>query len=157
MDRPLHIRDVYNMSLENNNNEFSHITIVTQFSCNRKAVPSGIHVTELNEVGCTAVQFHNVHNVTLKGISLAIQAPNISGIAVQFASNIHIQLNITCSLVAPYSHMDMHIGIWIYDTVDVQVYSLHVQNFSNGLVLYNANNIYIIDAISMYSTGTSET
>ena len=156
MDTPLQIRDVYNMSLESKNNEYPHI--VTQFSCNRKAITNGILVYyDDSEVECVAVQFHNVHNVTFRGISLTVQAPNMSGITLKYVSNIHIQLNVTCSLLASYPEIDIRIGILMYEASVVKVCLSRTINCSGGLVIHKTSNLYIINTTAVYSKDTPET
>ena len=156
MDTPLDIRDVYNMSLQNNNNDYPHV--VTQFSCNRRAVPNGLLVYHYeSEMECAAVQLHNVHNITIKGISLTVQAPNMSGMTLKYSSNIHIQLNVSCLLMAPYPEIDIRIGILMYEASTVEVYSSHTNNCSSGLVFHTTNNIDITNTTAMYSSNTPET
>ena len=155
MDRPLHIRDVHNVSLENNNNDYPHL--VALFSCKRKAVSNMVLVEGDIEVKCAAVQLRHVHNVSLKGISLTVLTPNMSGMAVQYAQNIHIQLNIACSLMSPHSQNDNCIGFLAYKANNIEMHSSHASNCSSGFVLLNTNNIHIINTTAMYNNGSSET
>ena len=155
MDTPLIIADIYNMSLESINNEYPHI--VTQFNCKRKTVPNGNGLSKVIEAGCTAVELHSAQNVTLKRVSLTVQAPNVSGITIKYASNIHIQLNVVCFPMAPHSEIDIRIGILVYETSIVEVCLSHANNCSSGLVFHNTNNIHIINTTAMYSNDTPET
>ena len=143
MDRPLDIADVHNVSLENSSNECPHL--VASFSCKRSI-----------EVGCAAVQLHHVHNISLKGISLTVQAPNMSGVTLQYASNIHIQLNIVCSLTPYFSESHISIGIQIIKASIVEVISSDANNCSSGFVLQNTSNILIMNTTAMYNRNSSE-
>ena len=149
MDRPLYIGHVYNISLENNNNEYPGI--VTHFSCDRKSIPNG---NEICGAECIAIKLQSVYNVTLKGISLTIQAPNICGITLQYVSNSHIQVDVSCLLRASYSEIDIRIGILMYEASMVEIHSSHVSSCSGGLVLQNTSNIHIINVTTMTSIDT---
>ena len=156
MDRPLHIGDVsdiYNMTLEkvNSKNEDPHL--VAQFTCERKEVVNNTSV-EGNSVGCAAFQFSNIHNVTFKGISLTVHTPNMSGVTFQYASNIHVQLNISCSLVSFYQ-TDIRIGVLIYEASTVVVHLSQANNCSSGLVLDNTIDTHITNTTATHNKDES--
>ena len=156
MDRPLHIADIHNMSLGNfgYNHEYPHL--VAEFPCKNKAIPNSIPAVTNIEDGCAAVQLCNVHNISFKRISLTTQTPNISGVSLQYASNVHIQMSITCSLTSA-SQTDRCIGILIHQGNGVEVHSSLSCNCSSGFVVHNTSNIHIINTTAMYNGGTSET
>ena len=155
MDRLLHIGHVHNMSLENvDNNEYPNI--VASFLCQGDTVQNYIIVDRSIEVGCAAVQLHHVHNISLKMISLTLQAPNMSGVTLHYASNIHIQLNIVCILTSSFSQSHTSIGIVLIKANIIEVISSHANNCSSGFVLQNTSNIHITNTTATYNMNSSQ-
>ena len=154
MERPLNIGSVHNMSLESfdNNNEYPHL--VAHFSYMQSPVLNSILVAENFEVGYAAIHLHDGHNVSLKGISLTVQTPNISGLILVNVSNIHVQLNILCSSMLPPSEIDKRTGVLIYEADIVEVYLSHVSNCSSGFVLASINSIRIVNTTALYNNDT---
>ena len=143
MDRPLNVTYVHNLSLESIysvNNDPPHL--VAMFSCEaeRGSDCIHIHIEYMNvAVCCVAVRLHNVHNVALKGIIISAQKQNMSGVAIQYASNISIQVNTTCSMISTF---DLHIGILAQGSNFVEVHSSSASNCSCGILFYDTNNSY---------------
>ena len=153
MDRPLTIGNVHNMSLEDlrdKSGEYPHL--VTKFFCYK--VPKCIPLDSLSnwitnpKVCCAALWLHNLFNVTVKGISITVQALNepISGINLKNVSDIVVQLNTTCSLTDQPSF-----GITIFETTFVEIHSSIANNCSFGLVLHNTTNTHITKVTTMYN------
>ena len=153
MDRPLTIGNVYNVSLEgwkDESGEYPHL--VTKFFCYE--VPKCIPLYSLSnwvtnlKVCCAALWLHNLFNVTVKGISITVQALNepISGVNLKNVSDITVQLNTTCSLTGQPSF-----GITIFETTFVEIHSSIANNCSFGLVLHNTTNTHITKVTTMYN------
>ena len=154
MERPLNIGSVHNMSLESfdNNNEYPHL--VAHFSYMQSPVLNSILVAENFEVGYAAIHLHDGHNVSLEGISLTVQTPNISGLILVNVSNIHVQLNILCLSMLPPSQIDKRTGVLMYKADIVEVYLSHVSNCSSGFVLASINSIRIVNTTALYNNDT---
>ena len=153
MDRPVTIGNVHNVSLEglrDKSGEYPHL--VTKFFCYK--VPKCIPLDSLSNwitnpyVCCAAVWLHNLFNVTVKGISITVQALNepISGVNLKNVSDITVQLNTTCSLTDQPSF-----GITIFETTFVEIHSSRANNCSFGLVLHNTTNTHITKVTTMYN------
>ena len=124
---------------------------MAEFPCKSKAKPNSILAEKIDEEKCAAVQLYNVHNISFKRISLTA---HISGVILQHASNVHIQISIACSLT---SQIDQRIGILIPQGDGVEVHSSLSCKCSSGFVVHNTSNIHIINTTAMYNNGTSET
>ena len=152
MDAPLDIGYVHNLSLESLHslsNEHPHL--VPLFTCEAESGSDCLHVLiEYVNVAvcCVAAKLHNVHNVTFKGISISTITANMSGVALQDASNSSLQVSIACYVMSRY---DLRIGILALDSNFFEVHSSSASNCSCGVVLYNTNNSYIIKATAKYS------
>ena len=153
MDRPVTIGNVHNVSLEGWKDESGEYPrLVTQFFCYK--VPKCIPLDSLSnwitnpKVCCAAVWLHNLFNVTVKGISITVQALNepISGVNLKNVSDITVQMNTTCSLTDQPSF-----GITIFETTFVEIHSSIANNCSFGLVLHNTTNIHITKVTTMYN------
>ena len=152
MDRPVIIGKVHNMSLESlsdESDEYPHL--VAQFSC-KTEVHNCIHLSPYMyphgfKLCCAAIWLHDMHNVTVKRISITVQTPNnISGILLMNVSGIAVQLNTTCSLT---DHKT--VGITVYQASSFGLYSCSASNCSYGLVLHNTTNTVIHKVTSMYN------
>ena len=161
MDRPLHIGNVHNMSMESltDNNEDPHL--VTQFTCDAAATNCVrmlyTYTYSQVDVCCAAVYVHNVYNATFKGIDITVQNPNMSGVAFVSVSNINVQLDTACSLSSPPSQMDFRIGIIIYKANLFEMYLSSANNCSRGLEVHSTNNCHISNTTAMYNYPYNDT
>ena len=123
MDGPLIIGNVHNMSLENLNDRYAHL--VAQFPCETE-VHDCIHVSETStcglevhdfEVCCAAIWLHDVYNITVKGIHVAV-SKNVSGVVLKNILWITVQLTTSCFLTNRKC-----LGIAIYGGTSVNVHS----------------------------------
>ena len=158
MEKPLTIGNVRNMSLESlsdESDEYPHL--VAQLSCEtEKHECININVDwnfylQYFQVCCAAVWLHDVHNVTVKGISITVQTSDkpISVVILKNVSGTTVQLNATCSLTDDTSNGTN--GIIIYEATSVEVHSSSANNCSYGLVLHNAANTHIAKVTAMYN------
>ena len=60
----------------------------------------------------SAVWLHDAYNVTVKGISLAVQTLNISGIIVKNVSSVDVQLSTACSLTDKTENVSIGIAVF---------------------------------------------
>ena len=88
------------------------------------------------KVCCAVVLFHDMYNVTVKGISIA-QMLNTAGIILKNVSGSLVQLNASCSLTTFKSF-----GI---ESTSVDVHSSSAHNCALGLVLHNTTNTHITE------------
>ena len=138
MDRPVTIGNVHNMSLESFSSEQPHL--VAQFSCRtmeHDCIPVSAWKYDFN-VCCAAIWLHHMHNVTIKGVLVRVQTPNVSGVILRYVFNIKIQLTTTYSFS---DHFCLGIGAYEADSVEVQ--SSNAYNFTYGLVLNSTTNSHI--------------
>ena len=63
--------------------------LVAQFSCETEAHDC-IAVSGIFSVCCAAVWLHDTHTVTIKGIVVTVQTPNVSGIIFRNGSNFSV-------------------------------------------------------------------
>ena len=160
MDRPLIVNHVHNMSLESQSDESDEYPhLVAEFSCEME----GRECTYLYwseyfygffdysgfNVCCAAVGLHDVYNVTVKGISITVQASHMSVVILKNVSGITIQLNVVCSLTDDTSNGA--IGITMYEATSIEVHSSSANNCSYGLVLHSTTNIRIAKVTAMYN------
>ena len=142
IDRPVHIRNVQNMSLESfhdQSDQYPHV--VAQFY-------SFLEVCNCNyNISCSAIYFDEVADVVIKGINLTVYTPNISGIAFLDVSNISIQ----STSVYSHSSSTCGFGIHISQSETVEVSSVSVHQFGIGFFLTNANNISITLTTTSYN------
>ena len=151
MDRPVIIGNVHNISLESlsdESDEYPHL--VAQFSCETE-VHNCIHFYTISsphgfKVCCAAIWLHDMYNVTVKRMSIAVQTSSVSGIILTNVSGIAVQLNTTCFLTDHNT-----IGITIYDATSFGLYLSNVSNCSYGLVLHNTTNTDINKVAAMYN------
>ena len=149
MDRPVIIGNVHNMSLESlsdESDEYPHL--VAQFSC-KPEVHNCIYLTifdyDHSIVCCAAIWLHDMHNISVKRISIAVQTSNVSGIILMNVSGIVAQLNTTCFLT------NYTVGIVIYEATSFGLYSTNTSNCSYGLVLHNTTTTGINKVTAMYN------
>ena len=126
---------------------------MAQFPCETK-VHDCIHVSETStcgfevhdfEVCCAAIWLHDVYNITVKGIHIAV-SKNVSGVVLRNISWITVQLTTSCFLTNRKC-----LGIAIYEGTSVNVHSSSANNCSFGLVLRNTTNAHIMNAVAMHS------
>ena len=155
MDRPLHIGNVHNVSMESltDNNEDPHL--VAQFTCDAAATNCVrmlyTYTYSQVDVCCAAVYVHNVYNATFKGIDITVQNPNMSGVAFVNVSSINVQLDTACSLSSPPSQKDFRIGIMIYKANFFEMHLSSANNCSRGLEVHSTNNCHISNTTAMYN------
>ena len=153
MDRPLTIGNVHNISFEglsNENDEYPHL--VAQFSSEtegRECVYMNGYYPEF-QVCCAAIWLHDMYNVTVKGISIAVQISNkhISVVILKNVLGITVQLRVACSLT---DHDNRSVGIIMYEATSVEVHSSSASNCSFGLMLHNTTNTHITKVTAMYN------
>ena len=146
IDRPVHIRNVQNMSLESfygQSDQYPHV--VAQFH-------SFLEVWNCNfgesyDTSCSAISFDEVADTLLKGINVTVNTPNISGIAFLDVSNISVHFTSVCS----HSSSPYGFGILISQSETVEVSSISVYQFRTGIVLTNASNISITLTTTSYN------
>ena len=152
MDRPVIIGNVHNMSLESlsgESDEYPHL--VAQFSCETEG-HNCIHLSmywypHVFKVCCAAIWGHDIHKVSVKRMSIAVQTPSVSGIILTNVSGIAVELNTTCFLT---DHKT--VGITIFEATSFGLYSSNASNCSYGLVLHSTTNIDINKATAMDNT-----
>ena len=164
MDRPVTIGNVHNVSLEglsDESGEYPHL--VAQFSCETEAHECiNVHWYAFGSLDsnfklcCAAVWSHNVHNVTVKQISITLQTTNepMSAVILKNVSDVTLQLNATCLLT---NEIHVFIGIVIHEATSVDIHSSHVNNCSFGLRLHNATNTHITKVTAMHNKHTGIT
>ena len=151
MYRPVIIGNVHNMSLESlsdESDEYPHL--LAEFSCESEGhncihlythwFPHGFKVC------CAAIWLHDIHNITVKRISITVQTPRVSGIILMNVSGIAVQLNTTCFLTNKKT-----VGIVIYEATSFGLYSSNASNCSYGLVLHNTTTTGINRVTVMYN------
>ena len=146
MDRPVTIGNVHNMSLESFSNEYPHL--VVQFSCETKAHKC-LQVSAWKyqfDVCCAAIWLSDIHNVTVKGVNVTVQTPNVSGIILTNVSKVSIHFTTTYS---SYDHYCF--GIAIFEAASVEVHSSTTNNCTFGFMLEIAVNSHISDITAMYN------
>ena len=146
MDRPVTIGNVHNMSLESFSNEYPHL--VPQFSCETKA-HGCLRVSAWKyhfNVCCAAIWLYDMYNVTVKGVNVTVQTPNVSGIILTNVSKVSIHFTTTYS---SYNHYCF--GIAIFEAASVEVRSSSTNNCTFGFRLENAVNSHIRDITAMYN------
>ena len=152
MDRPLTIGNVYNMSwesLSDKSDEYPHL--VAQFPCETEGHEClHWHQYWAFKVCCAAVWFHDLHNVTVKGITmiLPVEMSNepITLVILKNVSGATVQLNVMC-----FSTDSESLGITIYEATSVEVHSSSANNCPYGLVLHNTTNTHIAKVTAMYN------
>ena len=154
MDRPLTIGNVHNISLESlsdKRDEYPHL--VAQFPCETEGHEclylylDWYYLTL--KVCCAALCFHDLHNATVKGISmtLPVEIETISLVVLKNASGVTVQVNATC-----FSTNSSSVGIAIYEATSVEVHASSVNNCPFGLVFQNTTNTHITKVTAMYSS-----
>ena len=151
MDRPVIVGNVHNMSLESlsdESDEYPHL--LAEFSCETEGhncihlythwFPHGFKVC------CAAIWLHDIHNMTVKRISITVQTPRVSGTILMNVSGIAVQLNTTCFLTNKKT-----VGIVIYKATSFGLYSSNASNCSYGLVLHNTTITGINKVTAMYN------
>ena len=98
------------------------------------------------KVCCAAIWLNDMHNITVKRISITVQTSSVSGIILMNVSGIAVQLNTTCFLTDAKT-----IGIVIYKATSFGLYSSNVSNCSYGLVLHNTTTTDINKVNAMYN------
>ena len=146
MDRPATICNVHNISLESFSEERPHL--VAQFfnmTMKHDCLPVSAWIYSFNAC-CAAIWLHDVHNVTVKGLIVTVQTPNVSGVIMRNGFNGTVHLTTTYSSYRHYCF-----GIAIYDADYVEVGSSSVNNCTYGLILRNTTNNHISDVTAMYN------
>ena len=141
MDRPLIIANVHNLSLESYSTK-KQPQLVAQFPCDCE-LTSFAHAT-LGIDGesvtvCPAVGLYDMYNVTLKGINITVQAPEVSGLVIRNVSNVFIQMISTHNAL----YQPTPIGIIILRSYAVYVLSLNAYRFQYGVAVLDTNNIFV--------------
>ena len=146
MDRPLTIGNVHNISLESSSDESDEYPhLVAQFPCETERHECSYwHILETYKVCCAAVWFHDLHNVTVKGISVEIDT--ISLVVLKNVSGATVQLNVTC-----FSTNLDSMGISIFEATSVEVHASSVNHCTSGLALLNTTNTHITKVMAMYN------
>ena len=117
---------------------------MTAYMCLRLYSTCGFEVHDF-EVCCAAIWLHDVYNITVKGIHVAV-SKNVSDVVWKNISWITVQLTTSCFLTNRKC-----LGIAIYGGTSVNVHSSSANNCSFGLVLRNTTNTHITNAIVMHS------
>ena len=150
MDRPLTIGNVHNISLESSSDESDEYPhLVAQFPCETERHEClYLLLTRTLKVCCAALWFHDVHNATVKGISmtLPVEIETISLVVLKNASGVTVQVNATC-----FSTHSSSVGIAIYEATSVEVHASSVSNCNFGLVFQNTTNTHITKVTAMYN------
>ena len=120
-------------SFHDQSNQYPHV--VAQFSSFLEMYncDSG----NIYDKSCDAIYFDEVADVVLKGTTVTVHTPNISGIAVQSAT-VYFSSSNTCAF-----------GILFYHVESVQVNLVGTHSFEHGFAMQNARNISITN-ISIY-------
>ena len=105
-----------------------------------------IHLPIDHSMCCAAILLHDMHNITVKRISITVQTPRVSGIILMNVSGIAAQLNTTCFLTGHKT-----VGIVIYEATSFGLYSSNASNCSYGLVLQNTTTTAINNVTAMYN------
>ena len=139
MDRPLEIRDVENISLQaSDDNSDIYPQLVAQFTCQDEADSDCINLLH-HYVCCSVVRMINVTHAAIKGISVTVTTPNVSGIILQQCSHLYIQ-SITERNNDSNGFVSNECGIAVYESSDIEMESLKASNFSNGVWLHKSRN-----------------
>ena len=88
MNRPLEIRDVENISLEaSDDNSDMYPQLVAQFTCQHERNSDCITIESdsfyFGYACCSVVQMINVTHAAIKGISVTMTTPYVSGVILQ--------------------------------------------------------------------------
>ena len=146
IDKPVHVRNIQNMSLESfhdRSDQYPHV--VTRFNsvpkvCNCNSVK--MHVKS-----CNAISFDEVANVVLKGINVTVYTPNISGIVFRNVSSISVQ----STTVYSCSSNTCAYGILVVQAESLQVNSVGAYSFKSGLYMRGAGNVSITNITARYN------
>ena len=144
MDRPLIVRNVYNLSLESYGNEQSQL--VAQFPC-KIEVDTCFYVSHHFlyspdvKICCATIWLHNVSRFTMKSLSIALRTPNMTGFVLCGV------VNVTIELVEAYPVSEAifgsQYGIVLMHSHFIQIYSFIARNWWCGIMVFESNSIHI--------------
>ena len=174
MNKPLEIRDVENITLEaSDDNSDMYPQLVAQFSCHHVANSDCIRLVFEHFVlkrnlypCCSVVWMINVTHAAIKGISVTVRAPTISGVILQQCSHLHIQsISYSSNQERENDRQDfvkIACGNLAYESSDIEMVSLEASNFTHGVWLHKSRNISMTNVSAAhngiflhYSTDTS--
>ena len=146
MNRPLEIRDVENISLEaSDDNSDMYPQLVPQFTCQHDCIYS------FGFACCSVVQMINVTHAAIKGISVTMTTPHVSGVVLQQCSHLHIQSNTYIGIQEQDKVIEQSFGIMAYKSSDIEMDSLEVSNFTVGVMLYMSRNTSMMNVSAAHN------
>ena len=154
IDRPVHIRNIQNISLESlhdQNDQYPHVVVKFHFDLEVCNFDSGkicyFDSGKIHVMPCDAISFHEVADVILKGINITVYTPNISGIILSNVTNISVQ----STTVYSRSSNTCAFGILVYQAESVEVNLVGAYNFTVGFFMEDASNVCITNITTRYN------
>ena len=150
MNRPLEIRNIENISLEASDDySYMYPQLVAQFTCQYEVdcnayiqiISSSITYT----VCCSVIWMMNVTHAGIDGISITTKIPKVSAVILQQCSYLHL-LSITLisgiqEIDNDFDSKEYGFGILAYESDAIEMDSLEVSYFTNGVTLYRSSNV----------------
>ena len=146
IDRPVHVRNIQNISLENfhdQNDQYPHV--VAQFHSDLEV--SNCDLSNIYDKSCDAISFDEVADVVLKGINVTVYTPNISAIVFWNVSNISVQ----SFTVYSRSSSTCAFGILVFQAKSVEMILVGAYYFKIAFFMENAGNIWITNITTRYN------
>ena len=153
MNRPIEIRNIENISLETSDDySYMYPQLVAQFTCQYEVdcnayiqIISGMYNAITYTVCCSVIWMMNVTHAGIEGISVTTKIPTVSAVILQQCSYLHL-LSIT--LISgiqerdnDFDSTDYGFGIVAYESDVIEMDSLEVSYFTNGVTLYSSSNV----------------
>ena len=145
IDKHIQFKNVQNMSLESSSDQsdqYPHVEV--KFNSDLEVC----NCDSIYDYSCAAINFNDVSDVVLKGMTVTVHTPNISGIVFWNVSNISVQSTTIYSL----SSNTCAFGVVVFQAETVQVNLVSVYKFRIGFVLERSRNISITQTNAKYNS-----
>ena len=152
MDRPLIMRNMYNISLESYKDEQTQL--VSQFLCRpevTKCVSSPYNnynplIVDKIHICCAIIWLHDINLLIVKRLTIVPQAPNVSSLFLQEVVNVTIELVEAYPIIENTSVPQN--GIVVIGSHFVKMQSLVVKHWFYSLIFIDSNNIHLSNIIA---------